>query len=85
MEEQVVSIYAGSPQSGRNSWVRDYENNDLLRYEGEMLDFVRQNHGDVLSAIGSSGKLESDVEEKLIVALDAFKEIFQPSSTGSEG
>ena len=71
MEEQVVSIYSAAPQPGRDSWVRGYENSDLLRYEAELLDFVRQNHGDVLSAIASSGKLESDVEEKLIAALDA--------------
>jgi F-type H+-transporting ATPase subunit alpha len=83
MEEQVVSIYAGSPQTGRISWVRNYEISDLLRYESEMLDFMRANHADVLSAIASSGKLESDTEEKLVAGLDAFKEIFQPSA-GSE-
>jgi F-type H+-transporting ATPase subunit alpha len=84
MEEQVVSIYAAAPQADRKSWVRDYEIKDLLRYESEVLDFIRQNHGDVLLAIASSGKLESDVEEKLAAALDAFKEVFQPSRSGNE-
>ena len=37
---------------------------------------------DVLGAIRSSGKLESDVEEKLVAALDAFASVFQPSGAG---
>jgi F-type H+-transporting ATPase subunit alpha len=84
MEEQVVSIFAAAPQRDRNSWVRGYEVEDLLRYESELLDFIRQSHADILSAIASSGKLEADVEEKLAAALDAFQEVFQPSRSGSE-
>jgi len=84
MEEQVVSIFAAAPQRDRDSWVRGYGIEDLLRYESELLDFIRQSHADILSAIASSGKLESDVEEKLAAALDAFKEVFQPSRSGSE-
>ncbi len=64
--------------------MRGYEVEDLLRYEAELLDYVRQNHEDILSAIRGSGKLESDVEAKLIAALDEFAGVFQPSSSGSE-
>ena len=39
---------------------------------------------DLLATIRDTGKLESDTEQKLIAALDAFAGIFQPSSTGSE-
>jgi F-type H+-transporting ATPase subunit alpha len=84
MEEQVVSIFAASPRADRDSWVRGFEVGDLLRYESELLDYVRQNHTDLLATIRDTGKLESDTEQKLIAALDAFAEIFQPSSTGSE-
>jgi F-type H+-transporting ATPase subunit alpha len=84
MEEQVVSIFAASPRADRDSWVRGLEVGELLRYESELLDYVRQNHTDVLATIRDTGKLESDAEQKLIAALDAFAEIFQPSSTGSE-
>jgi len=80
MEEQVLSIYAGTPQQGRPSWARSYAIQDLARYESEMLDFVRQNHGDVLKSIRDTGKLEEDTEQKLIAALDEFANIFQPSS-----
>jgi hypothetical protein len=40
---------------------------------------VRTNHGGVLEAIRSSGKLEDDVERKLGAALDDFAKAFQPS------
>jgi F-type H+-transporting ATPase subunit alpha len=81
MEEQVVSIFAAAPREDRDSWVRAYEVHDLLRYEAELLDHVRRNHADVLSAISESGKLESATEEKLIAALDEFAGIFEPSTT----
>jgi F-type H+-transporting ATPase subunit alpha len=79
MEEQVVSIYAATPQDDRESWVRGYEVGELKRYEREMLDFMRRSHGDVLKAIRDSGKLEEDTEQKLAAALDEFAEIFQAS------
>jgi F-type H+-transporting ATPase subunit alpha len=83
MEEQVVSLFAASPRADRDSWVRGYDVGELLQYESELLDFVRQNHADVLSAIRETGKLDPDTEAKLIAALDAFAGIFQSSSTGS--
>jgi hypothetical protein len=41
---------------------------------------MRANHGDVLKAMRDSGKLEEDTEQKLVAALDAFADIFQPTS-----
>jgi F-type H+-transporting ATPase subunit alpha len=79
MEEQVASIYSCTPASGRDSWVRKYQLADLQRYESEMLDYLRGNHADVLESIRSTGKLEEEVEKKLISALDAFADVFQPS------
>jgi F-type H+-transporting ATPase subunit alpha len=79
MEEQVVSIYAATPQDDRESWVRGYEVAQLQRYEREMLEFIRRNHGDVLKSIRDSGKLDEDTEQKLAAALDAFAEVFQAS------
>jgi F-type H+-transporting ATPase subunit alpha len=78
-----VSIFAAAPRADRDSWVRSYGVGELLRYESELLDFARQNHGDLLATIRDTGKLESDTETKLIAMLDAFAGIFQPSSTGS--
>ncbi len=85
MEEQVVSIYASTPQDDRDSWIRKLELTDIQRYESEMLEYVRTSHGGVLDAIRDSGKFEEDTEQKLIAALDAFAEIFQPSTTSGTG
>jgi F-type H+-transporting ATPase subunit alpha len=82
MEEQVVSIFAATPQEGRPSWVRNHAVEDLQRYEREMLEFMRNRHGDVLEAIRKTGKLEDDVERKLVAALDEFAGIFQSAAQG---
>ncbi len=79
MELQVISIYAATPQEGRASWVREYAIEDIQRYQGEMLAYVQQRHGDVVEAIRKSGKLEKDAETRLVAALDAFAAVFQPS------
>jgi F-type H+-transporting ATPase subunit alpha len=84
MEEQVVSIYACTPQEGRDSWVRSCELADVRRYERELLEFIRASHGDILKNIRDSAQLEEETEQKLIAALDAFAEIFQPSAASEE-
>jgi F-type H+-transporting ATPase subunit alpha len=83
MEEQAVSIYSCTPQEERSSWVRSYELQDILRYEKELLDYIRGSHAEILSAIHDSGKLEEDVEQKLIAALDAFADVFQPTKASA--
>ena len=83
MEEQAVSIYSCTPQEERPSWVRSLELEDVLRYEKELLDHIRANHVDILSAIHDSGKLEEDVERKLVAALDAFADVFQPTKAAA--
>jgi F-type H+-transporting ATPase subunit alpha len=84
MEEQVVTIFAASPQGERDSWIRKYELADVGRYEEEMLAFIRSSHQDILDVIASSEKFEEETEQKLIAALDEFANIFQPSRGGSE-
>ena len=83
MEEQVVSIFAATPPEDRDSWIRRYDITDVQRYEQEMLDYLRENHAGIFEAIGQSGKLEDEVEAKLVAALDEFAEVFQPSATSS--
>ncbi len=83
MEEQVISIYAATPQKTRKSWVRDIAVKEVQAYEKEMQTYMRASHSEVLDAIRDSGKLESDTEKKLIAALDKFAEIYQPRSTSS--
>jgi F-type H+-transporting ATPase subunit alpha len=83
MEEQVVSIFAATPPEDRDSWIRRYEIIDVQRYEQEMLDYLRENHAGIFAAIRQSGKLDDEIEAKLVAALDEFGEIFQPSASSS--
>ncbi len=83
MEEQVVAIYASTPQEGRDSWIRPLELTDIQRYETEMLEWMRSTHPEILSAIRDSGKFEEETEQKLVAALDEFAKIFQPSTTSA--
>ncbi|MGH7336538.1 MAG: F0F1 ATP synthase subunit alpha, partial [Myxococcota bacterium] len=79
MEEQVVSIFACTPQDNRPSWVRPLEVEDIPRYEKEMLEFMRTRHPEVLETIRTTGKLEDDTRRKLAAALDEFATIFVPT------
>ncbi len=83
VEEQVVAIYSATPEDQRPSWVREYSVGDLGRYESEMLGYIRSQHPELLATIRSSGKLDEDVRGKLDAALDAFAQIFQPTSRGA--
>ena len=84
MEEQVVSIYAGTPQEGRDSWLRNLKLEDIARYEAELLEHIRSQHPAILASIRDSGKLEESVEQQLAAALDAFGEIFTPSRDSNQ-
>ena len=79
MEEQVVSIYAATPQEKRDSWVRGYPVSDVQRYEREMVAYLRQSHGEILRSIKESGVLSDETRQQLDAALDAFGKIFAPS------
>jgi F-type H+-transporting ATPase subunit alpha len=77
MELQVISIFAATPPADRESWVRQVPLADVQRYESEMLEYVQQNHGEVVEAIRKQGKLEDATKGKLREALDAFARVFQ--------
>ena len=70
-EEQVVSIWAGT-----NGKLDSIEVGDVLRFEREMLDYVRRNT-DVLDSLKASGKLEDDTLAAMEKAIDTFVLEFQ--------
>jgi F-type H+-transporting ATPase subunit alpha len=80
MEEQVVTIFASTPQRDRDSWIRKYELADVGRYERELLDWMRSSRAEILDGIRSSGKFDDAIKQKLTAALDEFDQIFQPSA-----
>ncbi|NNF52919.1 MAG: F0F1 ATP synthase subunit alpha [Acidimicrobiales bacterium] len=70
VEEQVVLLY-----SGTRGYLDGVEVVDVAKYEKEILDWFRSRHGDILSAIVSTGKVPD--EEALEAAIAAFTDQFQ--------
>jgi F-type H+/Na+-transporting ATPase subunit alpha len=69
VEEQVVSLYAGT-----NGYLDPIEVEDVRRFENELLDWFRTRHGDVLEAIRSGGDIP-DVDA-FEAAIKAFSDQF---------
>lgn len=82
MEEQVVSIFAATPQSGKDSWVRAIGLEDIGRYESELMTYVGANHEDILKSVRDTGTLSDATRSELVEVLDAFAEVFQPTTPG---
>jgi len=72
VEEQVVSIFAGT-----KGYLDDIPATDVVRFEKELLEYVRTTHAGLLSEIKTSG-----VPDALGSAIESFKETFTP--TGNE-
>ncbi|NOX31006.1 MAG: F0F1 ATP synthase subunit alpha [Actinobacteria bacterium] len=76
MEEQVVSLYAGT--RGHLDGVRVEE---VGRFETELLEHVRERHAGVLSSIHDTGTADLDQLENIVAAfVDGFE-----SGPGAEG
>ncbi|MEA2900340.1 MAG: F-type H+/Na+-transporting ATPase subunit alpha [Actinomycetota bacterium] len=73
MEEQVVSLYAGT-----KGFLDDLEVSDVRRFEQELLEEFRSRYSDLLGEIKSSGKLPD--KDKLEEAIKAFTKRFQDST-----
>jgi len=74
VEEMTVSLWTGT--SGRLDKV---PTGDVLRFEHELLDYLRRSHEGILSAIRESQKFESDTEAALEKAYDSFLDQFETS------
>jgi F-type H+-transporting ATPase subunit alpha len=75
VEEQVVSIWAGS-----NGYMDDVPVEDIGRFESEYLDFLRRQHGGVLQAIRETLDLPEDTVIALKDAVGEFRKGFQTGS-----
>jgi F-type H+-transporting ATPase subunit alpha len=67
MEEQVVSIFAGT-----NGYLDAVPVDQVTDYEARMLAFVRSEHGQVLDTIRDTKEFGDDVKKITVAALDAF-------------
>jgi F-type H+-transporting ATPase subunit alpha len=73
VEEQVVSVWAGL-----QGLMDEVPVNDVLRFESEMLEYLRHN-GSVLANIRESKVFDDDTAEALRGQIGEFKKTFQTS------
>ena len=75
VEEQVVSIWAGS-----NGYLDDVPLEDVSRFERDFLDFLRRLHDGILAAIRESKVLAEETVTALKDAVEEFRRSFETSS-----
>ena len=72
IEEQIVSIYAGT-----KGYLDDVPVDKISEFEGLMLDYFRAKASELLEVIRETGELSEEVEEKLGQTIEDFKKIFE--------
>ncbi len=70
--KQIISIYAVV-----EGYLDDIPVSNVNRFEEELLSYVDNNHSDLKDDIKRAGKLEDDIEERLISIIEEFKELFE--------
>jgi F-type H+/Na+-transporting ATPase subunit alpha len=75
VEEQVVSIWAGS-----NGYLDDVPVDDVSRFETDFLDYLRRSHAGILQTIRESLALSEDTATALKDAIGEFRKGFETSS-----
>ena len=73
VEEQVAVIYAAS-----RGYVDNVDTNDVTDYEQQLLDFLRDSHGEILAAIRDEQEISDETDKSLQSALDRFNENYEP-------
>jgi F-type H+-transporting ATPase subunit alpha len=66
VEDQVVVIYAGT-----RGHLDDIPVEDVGRFEAELLQFMRDRHGDLLRTVHDTGELDQDLLESAVVGFKA--------------
>lgn len=70
-EEQVVSVYTGI-----NGYLDDVPKDKIAEFEIDFLKFMRSANSDVLTAIRETGKMDDNLNAKLVKAIEDFKSTF---------
>ena len=72
--EEVVIIYAGT-----NGYLDPIPVGDVLRYEREVMPYMRERYPDVIAAIENDKQIKPEIEERLKGALEEFNGQFSKS------
>ncbi|MDR0513982.1 MAG: F0F1 ATP synthase subunit alpha [Coriobacteriaceae bacterium] len=76
VEEQAISIYAGG-----KGYLDDIPVSDVVRFRGELIDFLRGTRPEVLSAVATEKKFTDEIESDLNAAIETFKTQFAVSAS----
>ena len=71
MEREVVSVWAGT--TGK---LDDVPVEDIRRFDGEFLDFVSRNHGDIFTTVRDTTDFSDDILSRLDKVIGEFKKQF---------
>lgn len=72
VQEQVITIFAGT-----QGFIDNIEMSKVLRFESELLDFIRLRHADLLADIASKKELTKEIDAKLREVLGGFAASFK--------
>lgn len=73
--DQAMSIYAGA-----HGYLDDIPVSDVVRFRGELLDFIHASKPEIVEALEKAQKFTDTIEADLNAAIEAFKLQFAPSA-----
>ena len=71
VEEQAIAIYAGN-----QGYLDDIPVESIVRFRGELLDYLRINHGGTIAKLREGKKFTDEIENELNAQIEAFKAQF---------
>jgi F-type H+-transporting ATPase subunit alpha len=73
VEEQVAVIFAAS-----NGYLDDVEPDDVMDWESQFRDYMRDSHGEILDSIREEKELSDETRQSLEEAIEHFNEGYEP-------
>ena len=72
VENQVIMIYAATKR-----YLLDIPASDVLRFEGELIEFVSTKYPEILESIRATKQMDEETEQKLVQAIEECKKSFK--------
>jgi F-type H+-transporting ATPase subunit alpha len=72
VENQVIMIYAATKR-----YLLDIPVEDVLRFEGELIELVQTKYPEILSSIRETKEMSEETEKKLVQAIEECKKSFK--------
>jgi F-type H+/Na+-transporting ATPase subunit alpha len=73
VEEQVAVIFAAS-----NGYLDDIEPDDVMDWESQFRDYMRDSHGEILDSIREQKELSDETQQSLRDSIEHFNEGYEP-------